>query len=85
MVLRAGSGVTSADRATGPDGVSGLPNLQGDLDELMDHRPVFRTRIQGYDRLQVDNYAAWAEAFQTSSMRPEPFGPETPRASPSPS
>jgi len=62
MVLRAGSGGTSADGATGPDGVSGLPNLHGDLDELMDHRPVFRTRIQGYDRLQVDNYAAWVEA-----------------------
>jgi cell division septum initiation protein DivIVA len=38
-----------------------MPNLHGDLDEFMDYRPVFRTRIQGYDRLQVDNYAAWVE------------------------
>jgi cell division septum initiation protein DivIVA len=38
------------------------PNLTGDLDELLGHRPVFRTRVNGYDRLQVDNYAAWAEA-----------------------
>ena len=25
-------------------------------------RPLFRTRMHGYDPLQVDNYAAWAEA-----------------------
>lgn len=37
------------------------PNLTGDLDELLSERPVFRTRVNGYDRLQVDNYAAWAE------------------------
>jgi cell division septum initiation protein DivIVA len=61
MVLRAGSGGKSADRATGPAAVAGVPNLQGDLDELMDHRPVFRVRMQGYDRLEVDNYTAWVE------------------------
>jgi cell division septum initiation protein DivIVA len=61
MVLRAGSGAKSADRATGPAAVAGVPNLQGDLDELMDHRPVFRVRMQGYDRLEVDNYTAWVE------------------------
>lgn len=37
------------------------PNLGGDLDDLLGLRPVFRTRMHGYDRLQVDNYAAWAE------------------------
>jgi cell division septum initiation protein DivIVA len=61
MMLRAGSGAKSADRATGPAAVAGVPNLQGDLDELMDHRPVFRIRMQGYDRLEVDNYTAWVE------------------------
>jgi cell division septum initiation protein DivIVA len=54
---RVGSGVDGA--AAGELGP--LPNLAGDLDELMGHRPVFRTRLQGYDRLEVDNYAAWAE------------------------
>jgi cell division septum initiation protein DivIVA len=29
---------------------------------MLGDRPVFRTRVNGYDRLQVDNYAAWAEA-----------------------
>src|SRR5512133_1670270 len=61
MVLRAGSIGKSADRVTEPAAVAGVPNLQGDLDELMDHRPVFRVRMQGYDRLEVDNYTAWVE------------------------
>jgi cell division septum initiation protein DivIVA len=38
------------------------PNYAGDLDELLSFRPDFRTRPRGYDRLQVDNYAAWAES-----------------------
>ncbi|MGY5891273.1 hypothetical protein ACJTNI_03820 [Blastococcus deserti] len=38
-----------------------MPNLHGDLGELLDHRPIFRVRMQGYDRLEVDNYTAWAE------------------------
>jgi cell division septum initiation protein DivIVA len=42
-------------------GPASRPNFTGDLDELLGLRPVFRTRMQGYDRLQVDNYAAWAE------------------------
>jgi cell division septum initiation protein DivIVA len=58
MLRRAGTG--SVD-ATGAGGGHGLPNLRGDLDQLMDHRPMFRTRVQGYDRLEVDNYTAWAE------------------------
>jgi chromosome segregation ATPase len=65
MFLGAGTGGagSGAGGATGVVGESGaLPNLAGDLDELMGHRPVFRTRLQGYDRLEVDNYAAWAEA-----------------------
>jgi cell division septum initiation protein DivIVA len=38
-----------------------VPNVRGDLQELLDHRPVFRVRLQGYDRLEVDNYTAWVE------------------------
>jgi hypothetical protein len=37
------------------------PTLAGDLDEVLTQGPVFRTRLNGYDRLEVDNYAAWAE------------------------
>ncbi len=43
-------------------GTPGRPNLAGDLDHLLDSRPLFRTALRGYDRLQVDNYVSWAEA-----------------------
>jgi cell division septum initiation protein DivIVA len=45
------------------------PNLTGDLDELLGIRPMFRTRMHGYDPLQVDNYAAWAETELTTLRR----------------
>jgi cell division septum initiation protein DivIVA len=61
----------SGGQVVGEPGGSGAhPNLAGDLDELLGHRPVFRTRVNGYDRLQVDNYAAWAEA-ELSTIRRE--------------
>src|SRR3954447_24129695 len=47
-----------------PDAVGSRPrglNLFGDFNELLDTRPVFRTRVHGYDKLQVDNYVSWAE------------------------
>ena len=37
------------------------PGGSGDLDALLEPRPLFRTALRGYDRLQVDNYVAWAE------------------------
>jgi hypothetical protein len=46
-----------------------LPNLSGDLEELLLTAPAFRRRLLGYDRLQVDNYVAWAEAVQRTSRQ----------------
>ena len=46
-----------------------LPNLAGDLDNLLSTAPVFRSRLHGYDRLQVDNYVAWAESELTTARR----------------
>jgi chromosome segregation ATPase len=45
------------------------PNLSGDLEELLLTAPAFRRRLLGYDRLQVDNYVAWAEAVQRTSRQ----------------
>jgi hypothetical protein len=45
------------------------PNFTGDLDELLGLRPVFRIRPRGYDRLQVDNYTAWAESELETAHR----------------
>jgi DNA repair exonuclease SbcCD ATPase subunit len=41
----------------------------GALDDLLDHRPAFRRRRHGYDRLQVDNYVTWAESELASARR----------------
>jgi chromosome segregation ATPase len=62
----AGTG-SAADPA---DGASpGLPNLTGDLGSLLTGAPCFRARVHGYDRLQVDNYVAWAESELESARR----------------
>ncbi|MGY1617255.1 hypothetical protein ACI797_10995 [Geodermatophilus sp. SYSU D00691] len=45
------------------------PNLTGDIDEILTARPVFRRRLLGYERLQVDNYVGWAEAGLLSARR----------------
>jgi colicin import membrane protein len=45
------------------------PAYSGDLDGLLDTRPVFRTRVNGYDRLQVDNYVTWAEEELAAARR----------------
>ena len=37
------------------------PGPTGELDALLEPRPEFRAALRGYDRLQVDNYVAWAE------------------------
>lgn len=46
-----------------------VPAYSGDLNGLLDTRPVFRTRVNGYDRLQVDNYVTWAEEELAASRR----------------
>lgn len=64
MVRSRSSGpVVDENGASGrpPANLPEAPNVRGDLEELMDHRPEFRVRLHGYDRLEVDNYTAWAE------------------------
>ena len=41
----------------------------GDLAGLLDTRPVFRPRFNGYDRMQVDNYVAWVEDELVATRR----------------
>lgn len=45
------------------------PNLTGDLDAMLANAPTFRSRVRGYDRLQVDNYVRWAETEILSARR----------------
>jgi colicin import membrane protein len=45
------------------------PNLSGDLDDMFTSAPAFRSAVRGYERLQVDNYVAWAESELTAMRR----------------
>ncbi len=66
--------VDHAEAREGAPAGDGLPpsrriNLSGDLDDLLDRRPFFRTQLRGYDRLQVDNYATWVESELATTRR----------------
>ena len=54
-----------------PPAATGGPaaGLTGSLDSLLSDAPSFRTRVHGYDRLQVDNYVAWAESEIATARR----------------
>jgi len=72
MIRRDEDEVPSGSRQPGPaspGGVHRRPNLTGDLEALLEPRPLFRTALRGYDRLQVDNYVAWAEAELAAGRR----------------
>ena len=56
----AGSG-SGAAGAAAPRAERSRPRGSGDLDTLLEPRPAFRAALRGYDRLQVDDYVAWAE------------------------
>ncbi len=45
------------------------PTYSGDLNGLLDSRPVFHPRLNGYDRIQVDNYVTWVEDELAAARR----------------
>ncbi|WP_347057112.1 hypothetical protein ABC795_10425 [Blastococcus sp. HT6-30] len=45
------------------------PRPAGALETLLDHRPAFRGALRGYDRMEVDNYVAWAEGELSAAHR----------------
>jgi len=55
--------------ASAPPVPAGRPDVAGALDGLLGTAPCFRTAVRGYDRLQVDNYVAWAEAEIATARR----------------
>jgi cell division septum initiation protein DivIVA len=57
-----------ADRG-GAAVVGELLPVTGDLDALLSTEPCFRGALRGYDRSQVDNYVAWAEAEMVAMRR----------------
>ena len=45
------------------------PRADGGLEAMLGFRPVFRTAMRGYERMQVDNYVDWAETELTVARR----------------
>jgi cell division septum initiation protein DivIVA len=52
-----------------PAELANRPDRAGALDGLLSSAPCFRTAVRGYDRMQVDNYVAWAEAEIATARR----------------
>jgi colicin import membrane protein len=58
------------DEGVPPDGPVAPPTRPaGALEALLDHGPAFRGSVRGYDRVQVDNYVAWAENELAAAQR----------------
>ncbi|MGY1828470.1 DivIVA domain-containing protein [Blastococcus sp. SYSU DS0541] len=58
------------DEGVPPDGPAApSPRPAGALEALLDHGPAFRGSVRGYDRVQVDNYVAWAENELAAAQR----------------
>jgi colicin import membrane protein len=58
------------DEGVPPEGTaSQVLRPTGGLETLLDHRPAFRGSVRGYDRLEVDNYVAWAEGELVAAQR----------------
>lgn len=51
--------VTAARRMTSPGAPA--PSYSGALDQLLGSAPVFRSKLRGYDPMEVDTYVSWAE------------------------
>jgi hypothetical protein len=61
----AAPGPTDADVPTAPR----RPNFRGDLTEVLEFLPVFRSAVRGYERWQVDSYVSWAERELLAARR----------------
>ncbi len=61
MSMRAAVLVPS-ERDEAPSTAPGTGGSPGGLDGLLGTGPCFRGALRGYDRMQVDNYVAWAES-----------------------
>lgn len=67
MAARAGTG--SGDRAGGGADGTPPPAFTGPLDSMLGSAPVFRSKLRGYDPMEVDTYVSWAESELRSVRR----------------
>ncbi|RBY81175.1 hypothetical protein DQ239_00725 [Blastococcus sp. TF02-09] len=66
MVVRAETG--SGDEG-GARRSSAIPAFTGALDTMLGSGPLFRSRMRGYDPVEVDTYVSWAESELRSVRR----------------
>jgi colicin import membrane protein len=59
MAARAENGSGEADGAAGG---TPPPAFTGPLDSMLGSAPVFRSKLRGYDPMEVDTYVSWAES-----------------------
>ncbi|MGY1753603.1 DivIVA domain-containing protein [Blastococcus sp. SYSU D01042] len=59
MAVREGYGAGSAGERSGDDEA---PAFTGPLDQVLGSGPVFRSKLRGYDPMEVDTYVSWAES-----------------------
>ena len=59
MAVHAGYGAGSAGERDGEDDG---PAFTGPLDQVLGTGPVFRSKLRGYDPMEVDTYVSWAES-----------------------
>jgi hypothetical protein len=64
-----GAGRTVSDAVPAAPPGPRRPNLDGDLDAVLEFLPSFRVAVRGYDRWQVDSYVSWAERELRAARR----------------
>lgn len=67
--MRAEANLAAVSSTQSPELGQPRPNLSGDLKAMLESGPAFSSALRGYDRLQVDNYVAWAEHEMLASRR----------------
>jgi colicin import membrane protein len=55
--------------AAPPPSAPELPRFPGQLGVLLETAPIFRRKLLGYERVQVDSYVAWAEEEMRTQRR----------------
>lgn len=61
MTVRTDGGTGDVDE-DGPAHGASVLSFSGPLDQMLGSGPVFRSRLRGYDPMEVDAYVSWAES-----------------------
>jgi cell division septum initiation protein DivIVA len=68
MAVRTENGAGEPSRREAREG-NPVPVFTGSLDSMLGSAPVFRSKLRGYDPMEVDTYVSWAESELRSVRR----------------